>query len=85
MQSGDEATKKLREQLANITDDFANFKVKAKQDFDDMQAGMSEKHTREIVNLKEKYEAMIAELKTNAKNDKEFLKMELEKKIRELE
>jgi len=46
---------------------------------------MSEKHTREIVNLKEKYEAMIAELKTNAKNDKEFLKMELEKKIRELE
>ena len=46
---------------------------------------MSEKHTREIVNLKEKYEAMIAELKANAKNDKEFLKMELEKKIRDLE
>ena len=46
---------------------------------------MSEKHTREIVNLKEKYEAMIAELKTNAKNDKEFMKSELEKKIRDLE
>ena len=50
-----------------------------------MQVNMSEKHTREIVNLKEKYEAMIAELKANAKNDKEFLKMELEKKIRDLE
>lgn len=50
-----------------------------------MQVNLSEKHTREIVNIKEKYEAMIAELKTNAKNDKEFLKMELEKKIRDLE
>ena len=33
----------------------------------------------------DKYEAIIAELKANAKNDKEFLKMELERKIKDLE
>ena len=49
-----------------------------------MQSDLTIKHTRELVNMKEKYETMIAELKANAKNDKEFLKMELEKKIREL-
>ena len=50
-----------------------------------MQIDLDQKHTREIVNLKEKYEAMIAELKANAKNDKEFLKQELERQIRDLE
>ena len=84
-QSGDDATKKLREQLSSLQDEFEQFKIKAKDDFEDMRQSLDEKHTREIVNLKDKYEAMIAELKANAKNDKEFLKMELEKKIRELE
>ena len=84
MQSGDEASKRLKQQLDELTDEFEKFKAKAKNDFDDMQSDLTNKHTRELVNMKEKYETMIAELKANAKNDKEFLKMELEKKIREL-
>ena len=39
-----------------------------------MKMSMDEKHTREIVNLKEKYEAMIAELKANAKVIQKLLK-----------
>lgn len=35
--------------------------------------------------LKEKYERMLAELKNNASSDKEFLQMELQKRITELE
>ena len=85
MQSGDEASKRLKQQLDELTDEFEKFKAKAKNDFDDMQSDLTIKHTRELVNMKEKYETMIAELKANAKNDKEFLKMELEKKIRELQ
>lgn len=50
-----------------------------------MQASLTDSHKREITAQKDKYEAMIAELKANAANDKEFLKMELEKKIRDLE
>ena len=50
-----------------------------------MQADMTEKHRREIEQLKEKYERMISELKNNASSDKEFLQMELQKRITELE
>ena len=50
-----------------------------------MQNSLNESHKREMTSQKDKYEAMISELKANAKNDKEFLKMELEKKIRDLE
>ena len=46
---------------------------------------MTEKHRREIEQLKEKYEKIIAELKQNASSDKEFLQMELKKRIAELE
>ena len=46
---------------------------------------MTEKHRREIEQLKEKYEKIIAELKQNASSDKEFLQMELKKRISELE
>ena len=35
--------------------------------------------------LKEKYERMIQELKNNASSDKEFVQMELQKRITELE
>jgi len=42
---------------------------------------MTEKHRREIEQLKEKYERMLAELKNNASSDKEFLQMELQKRI----
>lgn len=50
-----------------------------------MQKSLNDSHKREMTTQKDKYEAMISELKANAKNDKEFLKMELEKKIRDLE
>lgn len=50
-----------------------------------MQTSLTDSHKREMTTQKDKYEAMISELKANAKNDKEFLKMELEKKIRDLE
>jgi len=36
LQSGDEATKKLREQLAAITEEFEQFKAKSKKDFEEM-------------------------------------------------
>ena len=46
---------------------------------------MTEKHRREMEQLKEKYERMIDEMKRNASSDKEFIQMELEKRITELE
>ena len=50
-----------------------------------MQDNLNEKHRREMQELKDKYERMLDELKNNAKGDKEFLQMELQKRIRELE
>jgi hypothetical protein len=38
-----------------------------------------------MADLKNKYEQMLAELKNNASNDKEFMQNELRRKIRELE
>lgn len=42
-----------------------------------MQSDLTEKHKRELEQLKEKYERMLDELKNNASSDKEFLQMEL--------
>ena len=50
-----------------------------------MQNNLNEKHRREIQELKDKYERMLEEMRNNASSDKEFLQMELQKRIRELE
>ena len=42
-----------------------------------MQSDLTEKHKRELEQLKDKYERMLNELKNNASSDKEFLQMEL--------
>ena len=46
---------------------------------------MTNKHKKEIEELKDKYERTIAELKRNASSDKEFLQNELKKQIADLE
>ena len=50
-----------------------------------MKDNLNEKHRREIQELKDKYERMLEEMRNNASSDKEFLQMELQKRIRELE
>ena len=50
-----------------------------------MQSGLNEKHRREMEQLKEKYERMLDELRKNASSDKEFVQMELQKRIKDLE
>ena len=50
-----------------------------------MQANLTEKHNREMEQLKEKYERMLDDLRKNASSDKEFIQMELKKRIAELE
>ena len=50
-----------------------------------MQDNLNEKHRREMQELKDKYERMLEEMRNNASSDKEFLQMELQKRIRELE
>ena len=85
MQSGDEATRNLRNQLKKLEEDFEAFKKKAKSDYEDMQALLNEKNKRELDALREKYERMIQELKMNANSDKEFMQSELKKQIAELE
>ena len=50
-----------------------------------MQDNLNEKHKREMQELKDKYERMLEEMRNNASSDKEFLQMELQKRIRELE
>ena len=85
MQSGDEATQALRRQLQEVTEEFSQFKITSKQEFDAMQDNLNEKHARAIQELKDKYERMLQEMKNNASSDKEFLQMELQKRIQELE
>ena len=85
MQSGDEATKNLRNQLKSLEDEFEAFKKKAKEEYERMQEQMTNKHKKEIEELKDKYERTIAELKRNASSDKEFLQNELKKQIADLE
>ena len=85
MQSGDEATQALRRQLQEVNEAFDSHKTKAKQEYEKLQADLTEKHRLEIQQLKDKYERMLDELKKNASSDKEFLQMELQKRINELE
>ena len=46
---------------------------------------MTEKHRAEIEALKNKYESMLDEMRRNASSDKEFVQMELQKRITDLE
>lgn len=50
-----------------------------------MHESLTDKHRREIEQQKEKYERMLQELRNNASNDKEFIQMELKRRITELE
>lgn len=59
--------------------------MKAKQEYEKLQADLTEKHRRELEQMKEKYERMLDELKNNASSDKEFIQMQLQKRINELE
>jgi len=52
-------------------------KIRSKQEFEKMQADLTDKHRKEMEALKEKYERIIQEMKDNASNDKEFVQMEL--------
>ena len=85
MQSGDEATNQLRRQLKELQEELEAYKKKAKRELDEMQASMTEKHQRELEQLKEKYERMLDELRKNASSDKQFIQMELKKRIQDLE
>ena len=51
--------------------------MKAKQEYEKLQADLTEKHRRELEQMKEKYERMLDELKNNASSDKEFIQMQL--------
>ena len=46
---------------------------------------MTEKHRAEMEALKNKYESMLDELRRNASSDKEFVQMELQRRITDLE
>ena len=59
--------------------------MKAKQEYEQLQADLTEKHRRELEQMKEKYEKMLDELRNNASSDKEFIQMQLQKRINELE
>jgi hypothetical protein len=50
-----------------------------------LHESLTDKHRREIEQQKEKYERMLQELRNNASNDKEFIQMELKRRITELE
>lgn len=50
-----------------------------------MQKELNERNKRELQALKDKYEQMLHEMRSNANSDKEFLQMELQKRITELE
>lgn len=50
-----------------------------------MQSDLNEKSRRELEQLKEKYERMLQEMRMNASSDKEFVQMELQRRITELE
>ena len=65
--------------------DFDQHKTKAKKDYDEMESNLTQKAKREYEAQKEKYEKMLAELRNNANSDKEFLQMELQRRIQELE
>lgn len=42
-----------------------------------MESGLKSQHKQEMEQLKEKYERMLNELRSNASSDKEFLQLEL--------
>jgi len=50
-----------------------------------MQTDLNAKARKELESQKQKYEAMLDELRKNAAGDKEFVMNELKKKIAELE
>ena len=58
---------------------------KFQQDFEDLQTKLKAQKDQELKDLKEKYEKQIQELKQRAASDQEFLKSELERRIKTLQ
>ena len=63
--------------MADVQAELEALKIRSKQEFEKMQADLTDKHRKEMEALKEKYERIIQEMKDNASNDKEFVQMEL--------
>ena len=80
-QSGDDETKKLREQLKRTQDEFEAMKVKAAKDFETMRNDLAARSKQELDALRSKYEAMLEEMRINGNADKEFVANELRKRI----
>lgn len=47
--------------------------MSAKRDYEKLEQDLTEKHRREMEQLKDKYERMLDEMKRNASSDKEFI------------
>ena len=60
-------------------------KVKAAKDFETMRNDLTVRSTQELEALRQKYEAMLEEMRRNGNADKEFVANELRKRIQELE
>ena len=46
-----------------------------------MQGDLTSKHKNELEALKDKYERMLDEMRKNASSDKEFVQMEMQRRI----
>jgi hypothetical protein len=75
----------LRDKLKRLQEEFDAFKMKSAKDYETMQSQLNEKTKKELAAMKERYEAMLDELRRNAAGDKEFVMNELKKRIVELE
>lgn len=60
-------------------------KVKAAKDFETMRNDLTVRSKQELEALRQKYEAMLEEMRRNGNADKEFVANELRKRIQELE
>ena len=49
--------KSLKTKLAQVTDDFEQFKMSSRRDFEDMQVNLKEKNSLEIADLKVKFDS----------------------------
>jgi len=56
-----------------VQEAFEQFKIKAKQEYEQLQQSLGDKHRKELEQQKEKYERMLDELRRNASSDKEFV------------
>ena len=85
MATGDEATKELRDQMTSLMQEFEEFKIKARNKLEETEVDWESRNRRELGAQKDKYEAMLDDLRKGATNAQEMLQMELKKRIAELE